>query len=71
MTKQPKTKYRATFTDGTVVTRNSYREYTHAWRCGGMTGFSGSERLAQDQCRGYMKWQPEATTEVVKVEVLP
>ena len=32
MATNTKIHYAATFSDGTVSTRNSYRSYTHAWR---------------------------------------
>jgi hypothetical protein len=51
-----KIKYQATFADGTVLTRSSYRGYTHAWRLvwsggdlnkyTGTKGFAASAELA-------------------------
>jgi hypothetical protein len=46
------TKYRATFSNGLVVTRTSDRTYTHAWRHAGgrSASFAGSYSLAVQAC---------------------
>lgn len=51
--------YTATFEDGTVMTRSSEREYSHAWRITRdgeehAKGFSRTEKLARDQITSFL-----------------
>jgi hypothetical protein len=80
-----KTSYRATFADGTVITRNSDRVYTHAYRTvfgakpvrGGIsnethvqTGFAASYEKAGKATSAYSSYSVRLNTEIVAVEIV-
>jgi hypothetical protein len=61
-----KIEYTATFSDGTVLTRKSHREYQAAWRWTGtriedgrvlsQDGFSATRELAAKALRAHTNW---------------
>jgi hypothetical protein len=68
---QQMTKYRATFANGFVATRQSHRVYSHAWRVigagnsGRFANFAGSAELARKASSRF------AAVEIVEVEIVP
>jgi len=61
-----KTKYTATFSDGTVLTRSTERAYSHAWArfCDGNlveSGFSARQELAEKAAQNSLPTDHEAT----------
>lgn len=45
--------YSASFSDGETINRTTPRVYTHAWKCGRVSGFSGTLALAEKQVASY------------------
>ncbi len=61
------TYYKATFSDGRTIKRSTLsRTYTHAWRTGQATGFSGSHALADKAKNNYAASYPNLVREVAE-----
>jgi len=75
-----KTKYSATFSDGTVLTRSSDRTYTHAWRLiwtggdlskyAGTKGFAASAELAHKAAAARLSSFTGSTYEVAEAAAI-
>ncbi len=78
-----KTTYSATFSDGTSITRNSAREYSHAWQvnyygsrsdgsdCATKTGFAASKTNAEKAVRAEAAFFASLGCTVTATEVQP
>lgn len=75
-----KTKYKATFTDGTEITRTTDRAYTHAWRLvwtggdlakyAGTKGFAASAELAHKAASARLSCFDGSTYEVAPANLI-
>ena len=66
--------YKATFSNGKTIKRNSKREYTHAWfhKVGSSVdyGFAATAELAKKASKASSTGLPVSASEVVEVETL-